>query len=131
MKRKMFLGIAAVAVAVVSGYNVYQARTSTKGLSDLALANVEALARIEIDKECPDPYDIVNHIYSFEPRTGTFHVDVSGEINIAGKKIKLGGIYANLNVTVTYEIGNCEKTSPGNCCPISRVGEIKYIGLVE
>lgn len=47
MKRKMFLGIAAVAVAVVSGYNVYQARTSTKGLSDLAKANVEALAIIE------------------------------------------------------------------------------------
>ena len=58
MKRKMFLGIAAVAVAVVSGYNVYQARTSTKGLSDLALANVEALADGEIPEivvECALP----------------------------------------------------------------------------
>ena len=44
MKRKMFLGIAALAVAVVSGYNVYLSKPSTKGLSDLALANVEALA---------------------------------------------------------------------------------------
>lgn len=55
MKRKMFLGIAALAVAVVSGYNVYQARTSTMGLSDLALANVEALA--EGDYNFPeDPF---------------------------------------------------------------------------
>lgn len=58
MKRKIFLGIAALAVAVVSGYNVYQARTSTKGLSDLALANVEALADGEIPEivvECALP----------------------------------------------------------------------------
>lgn len=55
MRRKMFLGIAALAIAVVSGYNVYQARTSTKGLSDLALANVEALAVKEGFPE--DPFE--------------------------------------------------------------------------
>ena len=59
MKRKMFLGIAALAVAVVSGYNVYLSKPSTKGLSDLALANVEALAnRAELPEvvvECALP----------------------------------------------------------------------------
>ena len=68
MKRKMFLGIAALAVAVVSGYNVYQARTSTKGLSDLALANVEALARIEdnnstIVGECWKSYTMITECH--------------------------------------------------------------------
>ena len=58
MRKKLFLGIAALAVAVVSGYNVYQAKTSTMGLSDLALANVEALADGEIPEivvECALP----------------------------------------------------------------------------
>ena len=52
MRRKLFLGIAALAVAAVAGYNVYQSRTSTMGLSDLALANVEALAKGEMDILC-------------------------------------------------------------------------------
>ena len=58
MNKKIIMGIAALAVAVVSGYNVYQARTSTMGLSDLALANVEALADGEIPEivvECALP----------------------------------------------------------------------------
>jgi hypothetical protein len=43
MKKKMMGIIAAVAVAVVAGYNIYASQSNVK-LSDLALANVEALA---------------------------------------------------------------------------------------
>ena len=48
MRKKLFLVIAALAVAVVSGYNVYLSKPNIMGLSDLAKANVEALAIIEI-----------------------------------------------------------------------------------
>ena len=55
MNKKLLLSIAALAVAAVAGYNVYQSRTSTMRLSDLALANVEALA--EGDYNFPeDPF---------------------------------------------------------------------------
>lgn len=43
MKKKMMGIIAIVAVAAVAGYNVYTSQKNVK-LSDLALANIEALA---------------------------------------------------------------------------------------
>ena len=38
-----------VAIATVAGYNVYQSQSVMIGMSDFALANVEALAQTEID----------------------------------------------------------------------------------
>ena len=84
MKRKMFLGIAAVAVAVVSGYNVYQARTSTKGLSDLALANVEALAKMEgfpedpFEGQGPKEHYVRNVLYYYEYGISYSHTASNG-----------------------------------------------------
>lgn len=43
MRKKLFAALAVAVVAVVAGYNVYSSQKSTT-LSDLALANVEALA---------------------------------------------------------------------------------------
>lgn len=43
MKKKLYSVLAVVAIAAVAGYNVYSAKSEVK-LSDLALANVEALA---------------------------------------------------------------------------------------
>ena len=34
---------------------------------------------------------------------------------------------AGATVTLTYELGNCDKYSPGNCCPNSRNGEVRNI----
>ena len=48
MNKKLLMSIAALAVAAVAGYNVYLSKPNTMGLSDLAKANVEALAIIEI-----------------------------------------------------------------------------------
>lgn len=43
MKQKIMSIIAVVAIAAITGYNVYTSQNNVK-LSDLALANIEALA---------------------------------------------------------------------------------------
>jgi hypothetical protein len=45
MRKKILSAIAVVAVAAVAGYNVYTAQKNDMKLSDLTLANVEALAQ--------------------------------------------------------------------------------------
>lgn len=51
---RKFVKIAFVAVfAAVAGYGVYTSQ-KTEFMSDLALANVEALARYEINPDCPN-----------------------------------------------------------------------------
>ena len=52
--KKHFIKIAFVAAfAAIAGYGVYTSQKS-ESLSDLALANVEALARYEINPDCPN-----------------------------------------------------------------------------
>lgn len=51
MEKKIMGLIAVVAVAAVAGYNVYTSHNNVK-LSDLTLANVEALARGEAGLGC-------------------------------------------------------------------------------
>jgi len=48
MKLKILSGIAALVIAVLAAYNVNHG-LKTNGLSDINLANVEALAQIEYD----------------------------------------------------------------------------------
>lgn len=31
------------------------------------------------------------------------------------------------DLALTYELGNCDKDSPGNCCLNSRIGEVRNI----
>lgn len=45
------------AIAAVAGYNVYQSQSVMNGMSDFALANVEALASGEITMENRTPSD--------------------------------------------------------------------------
>lgn len=47
MKKKMIGIIAAIIIAVVAGYNVYSSQNN-RNLTDLALANVDALASGEV-----------------------------------------------------------------------------------
>ena len=49
MNKKLFLSIATLAIVVVSGYNMYRANINSVELSDLALANVEALSVNEVN----------------------------------------------------------------------------------
>ena len=53
MKRKVMTTAFVVAIAIVSGINVFNAQ-KTEVLSDVALANVEALADDENRKPCED-----------------------------------------------------------------------------
>ena len=50
MKKKLMGIVTIIAIAAVAGYNVYASRSNVK-LSDLALANVEALAFREDDSK--------------------------------------------------------------------------------
>lgn len=47
MKKTIIISFVCLAVAMFAGYNVYLSNVKTKGLSDLALENVEALASVE------------------------------------------------------------------------------------
>ena len=48
--RKYVKSVFVAAIAAVSGYNVYQSQSVMNGMSEFALANVEALADCEITK---------------------------------------------------------------------------------
>ncbi|MDD3969418.1 MAG: NVEALA domain-containing protein [Proteiniphilum sp.] len=61
MKKKLLSGIFSLALLIATGYGVSQNLKSDAGLSDLALRNVEALARSEnpgTDWDC-DPSDTI------------------------------------------------------------------------
>ena len=47
MSKTILKTLAVVAFAMIAGYNVYQAHSETEGMSELMLANVEALADCE------------------------------------------------------------------------------------
>ena len=97
MNKKLLMSIAALAVAAVAGYNVYQSRTNTMGLSDLALANVEALADNEggYAEECKifPIYSYVGTTYGIEEER--YHKD------------------AFTDVLVTYEAKYCQASGKG------------------
>ena len=77
MKKMMKLAFVA-AIAAVAGYNVYQSQSVMNGMSEFALANVEALAGYEYNpnisygyrlEECKDSEGIitgVNVLYILE-----------------------------------------------------------------
>ena len=48
MKKNLLKGLAVAALAMIAGYNMYQAHSETEGMSELMLANVEALAGDEL-----------------------------------------------------------------------------------
>ncbi len=131
MKRffKPVMGGVVVAMIGFVGYQAYSAQGATDENS-LFLANVEALTDDNETTQCPDPDDVRDHHFSFEQREGSFTVDANGEIDFFGKKNTVGDVEANVEVTVTYEIGNCDTQSPGNCCPVSRIGETKIVGIL-
>ncbi len=53
MKKSLLKIMFLAFVGVAMGYNVYNSQNEV-GLSDLALNNIEALARYEINPDCPN-----------------------------------------------------------------------------
>lgn len=56
MKKKVLSGLFAIAVLIATGYGVNRSMKSDISLSDLALANVEALAKYENDPPSRDKW---------------------------------------------------------------------------
>ena len=54
MKKNLLKVLAVAAFAMVAGYNVYQSNNETEGMSELMLANVEALADGEKEVTCKE-----------------------------------------------------------------------------
>ena len=52
MKKKVFSGVFALALLATAGWGVNKSMSNDAGLSDLALANVEALANGESGTDC-------------------------------------------------------------------------------
>lgn len=52
--KKIFKIVAVVAIVVTVGFTAYNAQTNELQLSSLAMDNVEAIARGEINPECPN-----------------------------------------------------------------------------
>lgn len=124
--KKVFI---VILLALGSGYFLlHNSQKRDVALSSLTLTNIEALASTE-ERKCPDPYDVYDHQLQFKEKEGRFTVDTNGEINILGKKFKVGGAGASTTITATYLLADCNKPSPGNCCPNSRNGEVTLLGF--
>ena len=74
MKKMMKLAFVAV-IAAVAGYNVYQSQSVMNGMSEFALANVEALANDE-SNPCSNP----SHCFYLEGETCWYYV-ITGNHN--------------------------------------------------
>ena len=85
MRKKILSAAFAVAIIAIAGYNVYMSQTKDS-LSELALANIEALANGDVTNNCPDPYDVYNFSLEYKPRSGTFEVNLEGYVSILEKK---------------------------------------------
>ena len=73
-----FSSLAIAAVAAVAGYNVYQSNSVMNRLSDLALANVEALADDselpEIEVQCPPSSNVYGYCRKLEMNYNTYPI---------------------------------------------------------
>lgn len=129
--KRIIIYICFFIIIITTGLGIHKGHSFLKKnkMSDLALANIEALAQEESgNSKCPDPYDVYDHQLTFVQRTGQFVIDGNMEVNVFGQKIKIGGAKVGATINISYEIGDCSKLSPGNCCPNSRNGEIIIIG---
>ena len=64
MKKKILSGVFALALLATAGFGVNNSMKSDAGLSDLALANVEALANGEIGYPCKWRTDYISGRWS-------------------------------------------------------------------
>ena len=71
MKKYLLKGLAVAALAMIAGYNVYESDSKTEDMSELMLANVEALAGYEYNpnisygyrlEECKDSEGIITGV---------------------------------------------------------------------
>ena len=114
MKKKLMGIVTIIAIAAGAGYNVYASRSNVK-LSDLALANVEALAR---DEGNSDLYIRSSNgcYYEFSgPKNSEITVSVGG-VTLTLKTDRTGkAYYYSASGEVHCAAGGNELCTPQNC----------------
>ena len=78
MSKKIFAALIVAVVATLAGYNIYQSQRAEVTMSDLAMANVEALANDgeggSTTIECgSDQTQFCYTIHVLNPETGTYY----------------------------------------------------------
>lgn len=116
--RKKILGASfVVAMAAIAGYNTYVDQTKSE-MSDLTLANVEALAKYNPETgltECEDDNFVPNHYLTTKTEAPvTVTSDKNGQIEV--NNIVKGGFESNKTVIVVPVTYNCDGEETGACC---------------
>jgi hypothetical protein len=133
MKKKLLLGIFALAFLLIAGYGMNRSMKSYAGLSELALKNVVALADMEepdpgedgpsnLEAECRElPMGIWNEaLHCDDGGATTVECTIEGQLNFAGKVIN-GNYKVGVKYPVLWERWKCD-LSTGNCCDGSKQG---------
>ena len=113
MKKKIFGGIAVLAIAAMAAFNL-NLSVGNNHSSSLSLMNIEALANGE-NKNCtPDRYIIA------KKDEVSYTSNNKGEITVAGKTI--GGYKKDSTIKLPVEIKNCDGMQLNSCCDQNEVG---------
>ena len=118
MKKTLFSGLAVLAIAAVAGWNM-NFNSQTKGMSDVALANVEALADGESTQNIPGYW-----LKCFNTGVGTETCTISGKITVLGITIE-GNYQKGNSYSYSWEAYQCSEVIPHNpeiICDISDQG---------
>lgn len=106
-----------VAAALFAGYSTYNAQNSNE-LTDVALANVEALASAGDDNGCPANH-VPNHYLTVKTETHTLQSDSDGKITFKNKTF--AGYEKNSTETVVFIIKDCSGEQLEACCDQSKI----------
>ena len=111
MRKKILSATFVVAMAAIAGYNTYVNQTKVE-MSDMALANVEALADDNTLPENPTSYYHITHVNLCQMGQVT---SVSGNLN-SGIKIgnlinplKVGDLEVKAGVKIEYKLVDCHQ----------------------
>ncbi|MBR6538764.1 MAG: hypothetical protein IKT76_02755 [Bacteroides sp.] len=117
MKRNLKLILISI-ISITMCYNVYQNKVTKEKLSDLSLANIEALSSNEGGEECLEWVDKdCYYDYMFGNTHGPyFYPTCSGEPSVSGGKLECGAVSSLLPLSpyVAYKCLACVRTSSGS-----------------
>lgn len=123
MKKKIFVGIAVLAIAAIAMFNVNLNTNQKSGMTLLTLANIEALASEGVN-QC----DITK--YTRNAKEGWVTKEFEGSTDVNGyviiKKVKFGPFGAGVTVKFNYQAGDCTQSS-GNCCLKTHIDKVKLL----
>ncbi len=125
MKKKVFK-VALATVILGTGFFIWKSQRS-EPLSDLMLANIEALAADESGKEtkCPDYNYVPDHYLRVDSEVIMVVCSRRGEISI-GNTTFHGSYNRNEEYPVIIQTKNCSEVQKGACCDQREIG-VSYV----